>query len=331
MRLWFDSTRNYQHGSEVLRRHYRLLTGQVSVRLRADPPIARMITARQLRPHRTKEPWLRRSCCVRRTLESAAACPADAGGFDPLRARQFAGCNSSAESRAWNAAAGGSIPPTQTICPCAAGPASTVLTSRRRVRFSAWAPDISVSLSQAKARASGARDRRFDSFHVDHCGRLVDWQNAWPTPRRRRFDSFSAYHSPRYASGEAPRLSSGRGSVRLRHAAPFAPAARLDEHLTTNQEDGGSSPLGSSTSRVTSRWIGHPPSKRVERRFDSCRDRQSRPAVRWTNTRLRTGRLQVRFLSGRPMRAGSPMAEAAHSKRARLRVRLSPRPPIMPM
>ena len=49
-RLWFDSTRNYQHGSEVLWLHYRLLTGQVSVRLRADPPIARTIAARQSRP-----------------------------------------------------------------------------------------------------------------------------------------------------------------------------------------------------------------------------------------------------------------------------------------
>src|SRR5690348_6508216 len=56
-------------------------------------------------PHKTKEQWSRRFHCARRTLASAAACPADAGGFDPLRARQFPGCNSLAESRAWNAEA----------------------------------------------------------------------------------------------------------------------------------------------------------------------------------------------------------------------------------
>jgi hypothetical protein len=47
----------------------------------------------------------------------------------------------------------------------------------------------------------------------------------------------------RYASGEAPRLSSGRGSVRPRHAPLISPRQlRWTERPATNREVGGSTP-----------------------------------------------------------------------------------------
>jgi hypothetical protein len=117
---------------------------------------------------------------------SAAACLADAGGFDPLHARQFHRCERApaiepadpspshcfAEASQWappspTRGEGFVCPSSKHHCPCVAGATPTVLTSESAVRFRAWAPHRTGCGLAAMLPPSEGGDREFESRHPD--------------------------------------------------------------------------------------------------------------------------------------------------------------------
>jgi hypothetical protein len=204
---------------------------------------------------------------------SAAACPADAGGFDPLHARHFGekGAAARPSPSLFHKGRG------DRDCPWVAGATPMVLTSGDAVRFRAWAPHQAGCGPAAKLPPSEGGDREFESRHPDHFTRFAQRPVQRPhMPPFRGFESLTGYG--RVAFWECAGATSQSRSVRFASRPPPYAALRFGRGAPPfKRERHGSTPA-----RGTNEHIG--------------------PSA-GTEAALRTLPRRVRFLHGPPFHA----------------------------